>query len=187
MIRLEFIGKDVMRRNWKQVLEMTRAQYPHLTETSIEHIASDMMRQTKGPDGDSISVGPRIDQENLVAWGRDVFAENPETMEAWPLLTPIQRDTVLQGKCRFYPTGLSKTYVWCKQNDFVQEVSDADAELIRKATFIAGWFQNPEVYGPYTPVRTFDYEVAEEHEFNDLTEARRYERDIQGTKQWNGV
>lgn len=187
MKKLEFVGKDVMRRNWKQVRDMVRGQYPHLTDTSIDHIASDMMRQTRGPEGDSVSVSPRTDNSNLVAWGKDVFADKPEDMEAWRFLTPMQKDTVKRGQCRFYPTGLSKTYVWCKQNGFVQEVTDGDAELIRNATLIRGWFQDPEVHGPFSPVRTFDYEVVEEHDFVDLDEARRYERDLQEKKQWSGV
>lgn len=187
MKKLEFVGKDVMRRNWKQVHEMVRAQYPTLSDTSIDHIASDMMRQTKGPDGESVTVSPRTNNTNLVAWGKDVFAEHPEGMAAWQFLTPIQRDTVRRNQCRFYPTGLSQTYVWCRENGFVQQVTDADADLIRNAAFIRGWFQDPDVHGSFAPIRTFDYEVVEEQDFVDLNEARRYERDLQEKKQWSGV
>ena len=72
-VRLEFIGKDIQRRNMGALLRNLRRMYPHVSETGIQEMAK--LELT--------AVAPRWDGYIVHFIGRDILAEDPRTIPAW--------------------------------------------------------------------------------------------------------
>ena len=183
MLRLEYIGKDTARRNWKRLLEHLRRMYPNVSETGIHEIAK----------AEFVRVAPRHDRLVQALFGRDILAADVTTIPAWPYLTPLMKRWVLnpalEGRTHetlMDPPGLSRTYVWSKKNNWLQEVTDEDAAIIR-ASPARTWFRDYDKHGPYTPARTWDLPVVARETFTDAAEARRFERDQKRKKSWTGA
>lgn len=85
-----------------------------------------------------------------------------------------------------FPVGLSKTYAWCKQNAFIQEVADADVEVIRKSSFRL-WFRNPDMADGALQIHRYDYAPTETFSFAKMDDLAAFDRDQQRAKQWKGV
>lgn len=179
--RLEFIGKDVARRNQKKLLEGIERQYPTMTQAERNEIA--LVELAK--------VQPR--HKHLVQHliGADVVTEDPTTMALWPIMGSQLKRVILgrsiEGRRALIdPAGLSRTYVWRASNGWVQEVEDADVDVIR-ASPARNWFRDADKFGPYRPARAYDLPVKEREAFADAYEAKRFEADLILKPQWRGV
>ncbi len=54
------------------------------------------------------------------------------------------------------PPGLQQTYVWRQDNAWIQEVRDADYDLILAVPGNRRLFRDPDIHGPYVAVRSYD-------------------------------
>lgn len=85
------------------------------------------------------------------------------------------------------PDGLSKTYVWCIANNWIQEVSDADAAILRAHPLLKLMFRNPNFANG--PMQIQDYRrqsTGERYQFDSIDEAQAFERGMSSRPQWNG-
>lgn len=180
-VTLEFIGMDVARRNLPAVVAGLRRKYPNISETGVHEMAKAEL--TMSP--------PRYPQHVVHLFGADILSADLTTIPAWPLVEPVFQDqlrnTPVQDRGRMIdPVGLSRTYVWRQTANWVQEVTAADVDVIRRSE-ARTWFRSVERHGLWIPHRAWDLPVLDSVAFTDPTEAKRYERDQQRTKQWNGV
>lgn len=185
-IRLEFIGRDVIRRDPMKFLEQLRERFPNVSEKGLHAIAGAEFEKRK----------PRHNRHVVCLFGRDILSEDPTTIPAWPLMTADLRNRVLHpeqyqqtsGKREnlIDPVDLQTTYVWRHSADWIQEVSDHDAEVLRRSP-ARGWFRDVDRHGLYVPGRAWDFPVKERHEAPTLQEAAAIRRDLTRKKTWNGV
>src|SRR5690606_27743079 len=123
MPRLEFIGREVIRRDPMQLLDVPRAKYcATVSERGIQEIAAREFQ--RGKQRNSAMVAH--------LFGRAILIDDLTTIEAWPMVDPnekrvLERLTPAQREKKVGPEGLSKTYVWRKSNGWVQDVTEADA------------------------------------------------------------
>jgi hypothetical protein len=54
------------------------------------------------------------------------------------------------------PPGLRQTYVWRAENGWLQEVNEHDYDLILSTPANRRLFRDPDIHGPYVPVRSYD-------------------------------
>lgn len=199
MIRLHYMGRDVIRRDAGRLLDMLRQRYPNVSEAALHQIAKAELAR----------MPPRHKGEVLALFGADILTEDPTTIPAWGLLTAEHRSRVLNpdrypelrggGRAALVdPQGLQHTYVWRYSNAWTQEVAPEDARVIREAEITEDarrrgktppryWFRDLDRHGPYTPMRAFDLPVVGRETFSDALEARRYEDSLKRVKQWTGV
>lgn len=187
-VRLVFIGKDTSRRNLPMFLDSLRQRYPNVSETGIQEMAK----------AELTKVPPRYSRyvEHLI--GRDILSDDPTKILAWPHMTMTEQSKAVDLRTgQIKPESerlrmldpfcaLENTYVWRKENGWVQTVTDSDAEIIR-ASLARTWFRDVDRFGDQVPVRAWDLPVIESTGFNDLNEAKRFEKDLQRTKQWRGL
>lgn len=178
MPRLEFIGREAIRRDPMKFLEQLRAKYPNLSERGLHEVAGAEFQKRK----------PRNPAMVVHLFGEDILADDLSTIEAWPIVDPkekrvLERLTVEQRRKKVDPQGLSKTYVWRKSNGWVQDVTEADAEVLRRST-AAGWFRDVDAFGRFVPQRAWDFPVAERYEATSIEEGKRFVADVTRKKQW---
>jgi len=182
MPRLEFIGREVIRRDPMKFLDELRAKYgATVSERGIQEIAAREFQRRK----------PRNPAMVVHLFGRDILTDDLTTIEAWPMVDPkekrvLERLTPAQREKKVDPEGLSKTYVWRKSNGWVQDVTEADAEVLRRST-ARGWFRDIDVKGPFVVQRAWDFPVAERYEAGSIQDAQAIVRDVTRKKQWKGV
>lgn len=180
-VRLEYLGREVIRRNPMQFLEQLRAKYPTLTERGLHEVAGREFSRRH----------PRHPRQVIHLFGEDIASEDLEAIPAWPIVDPKEKRILVklspeQRKAKVDPKGLSRTYVWRASNDWVQEVTDADAEVLRNST-AAGWFRDYDAHGPFQPQRAWDFPVAERFEAPSIDEGKRFVADVTRKPQWKGV
>lgn len=178
--RLTFIGHDVLRRDPITFLEGLRQRFPNVSETGIQAIAKRELG--KKP--------PRYDQYVQGLFGEDILTDDVTTIAAWRWLTPILRREVQQAsleqrRAMVDPKGLSATYVWRKDNGWVQEVTDSDADILR-ASGARTWFRDTDMFGTHVPTRMWDFPVIETHTFNNQFDANAYRKEQHRQQQWRG-
>lgn len=86
------------------------------------------------------------------------------------------------------PAGLSKTYVWCAGNNWMQEVADADVAIIRNTPVVRLMFRDPNLADG--PLQIQDYRrepTGEIYRFSSAEEAQAFERDMTSRPQWKGA
>jgi len=179
-VNLEFLGKDIQRRNMDLFVEHLRRLYPHVSITGIQEMA-------KAELG---AVAPRWEGYIVHFIGRDILSEDPRTIPAWQWFSKTergkaydaQRDQIRPVTDRLQMMDvtlpLETTYVWRLANGWTQTVSDADVEVIRRHPKARLWFQNADVYGPWTVKRAWDLPVTERLTFTNPDEALRYRKDL---------
>jgi hypothetical protein len=179
-IRLEYIGREIVRRDPMKFLDQLRAKYPTLTERGLHEVAGREFAKRH----------PRHDKQVIHLFGEDITAEDLETIIAWPIMDPKEKRVLLkltpaERAAKVDPKGLSRTYVWRASNQWTQEVTDADAAVLR-ASPAAGWFRDIDVHGPYVVARAWDFPVAERFEAPTLAEGKRFVADVTRKQQWTG-
>jgi hypothetical protein len=88
------------------------------------------------------------------------------------------------------PPGLKQTYVWRLSNGWTQEVRDDDYRLILSTVEDRQRFRDPDIHGPYTPVRSYDVEPEAMREVGRATtqpEVNYLVRQTQHRPQWQGA
>lgn len=85
------------------------------------------------------------------------------------------------------PEGLSKTYVWCEANNWMQEVADADVAIIRNTRILNLMFRDPNLAEGPMQIQGYQRQpTGEVYRFNTAQEAQAFERDMTSRPQWNG-
>lgn len=181
MPRLEFIGRDIIRRNPMQFLDQLRAKYPTLNERGLHEVAGREFQKKK----------PRNPAMVVHLFGEDIASDDLEGIAAWPDVDPKEKRVLLrltpaERAARVDPQGLSRTYVWRQSNGWVQEVTDADAEVLRRST-ARTWFRDIDAHGPFVVKRAWDFPVAERFEAPNMAEGKRFIADVTKQKSWKGV
>lgn len=85
------------------------------------------------------------------------------------------------------PDGLSKTYVWSITNQWIQEVTEEDAAILRAHPTLKMMFRNPNFASG--PLQVQDYRrqsTGERYQFESLDDAQAFERSMSSRPQWNG-
>lgn len=181
MVTLEFIGKPSPRRDMNAYYDELRAKYPSLSERGLHEVTKAELERTP----------PRYSKYVLHLFGQDIATNDPTTLPVWPWMTDYERGRVLSipiaDRPRLVdPAGLSRTYVWRKDTDWVQDVTDADVEVIRLSE-ARTWFRNVEKHGRWTPERAYDFPVLETHPMRDWSDVESFERDRERKPAWNGI
>lgn len=190
MIRLVFIGKHehhMVRRDRVGFERMLRATYPLLRDVAIAAIVKAELE--KHP--------PRHDGYVVHILGRDILGDDPTSIPAWPWMTNVVRGDVVDLSTnaalpvRVRETALDpdcipeQTYVWRKENNWVQEVSDEDAARIR-ASQAKLWFRRFDDVGYYNPLDPWTLPVVETQGFASVGEYERFRREETRRPQWRG-
>lgn len=178
--RLTFIGHDVLRRDPVKFLDGLRQRFPNVSETGIQEIAKRELGKTP----------PRYDRYVQCLFGEDILTDDVTTIPAWRWLTPILRRQIQgvpieQRRELVDPKGMSATYVWRKDNGWVQEVTDSDADILR-ASNARTWFRDTDAFGTHVPTRMWDFPVIESQSFDNMFDANAYRKDQQRKQQWRG-
>ena len=181
MPRLEYIGREIIRRDPMKFLDQLRAKYPTLTERGLHEVAGREFSKRH----------PRHDRQVIHLFGEDIASEDIETIPAWPIVDPKEKRVLLkltpaERMAKVDPQGLSRTYVWRASNQWVQDVTDADAAVLRAST-ARGWFRDYDTHGPFVPQQTWDFPVAERFEAANPAEGKRFIADVTRKQQWKGV
>lgn len=179
-MNLQFLGKDIQRRNMTLFIEHLRRLYPHVQDTGIHEMAKAELGMT----------APRWDGLIVHFIGRDILSEDPRTIPAWQWFSrteqgkayDAERDEIRPVTERLQmidaTVPVETSYVWRLANGWTQTVSDADVEVIRRHPKARLWFQNADVYGIWTPKRAWDLPVTERLTFDKPDEALRYRNDL---------
>jgi hypothetical protein len=85
------------------------------------------------------------------------------------------------------PPGLSRTYVWRQSNGWMQEVSDDDYALILSTPANRRTFRDPDIYGAYVPVRSYDAPGNVVATARNLRDADYLIRQTQRRPSWSGA
>lgn len=85
------------------------------------------------------------------------------------------------------PPGLRQTYVWRASNGWVQEVQDADYDLILSTPANRRLFRDPDIHGPYVPVRSYDAQGEVIATARNLREAEYTLRHLERRPSWQGA
>jgi hypothetical protein len=206
-IRLEFIGQPGPHRNVRAFVERVRAANPSLTDPQVESV----VRRANA------TYKPRFPQQVWTLFGADILSDTLTSMDAWQLLDPswrrdlplfpmdgghlitgddapqlaaaIQHYSVntINRRSLLVPAGLSKTYVWRRENAWIQEVADPDVAIIRQTPILNQCFRNPDgAAGPVT-VERYERRVADRHTFATINDLEAFERDQQRRTLHKGV
>ena len=180
--RLEFISYSWVRRDPKRFLRALRATYPTVSPDDLEKIATVELWKHK----------PRLNHTEVLLFGRDVETDDLTTVAGWGDMSRKARRHLERHKAAgtlatvVSIPGLSRTYVFNQGNAWLQEVTDADAALIRDSK-ARTWFRDYDVYGPwqgFPPV--WELPVADRFEAKSLDDAAAFVKDVRKTKQWPG-
>ena len=207
---LEFLGAPGPWRDIKKFVAAVKAASPHLDDAQIMAIVhrENAKKRPRHNKWTFHVFGADIlsdDLQSMDAWGylpsrwqRDLPLYPLEggrhirsTDEDAPvhLQTAIAQHGVHQVNRRslLVPEGLSKTYVWCKANGWMQEVADADVEIIRNTRILNLMFRDPN--RAEGPLQIQDYRrqpTGDIYRFDSVDEAKAFERDMTSRPQWNG-
>ena len=180
--RLEFISYSWVRRDPRKFLLALRATYPTVSPEDLERIATAEMWKHK----------PRLNHTEVLLFGRDVLTDDLSTVAGWGEMSRKARRHLEQHQAAGTLSrivsipDLSRTYVFNKQTEWVQEVTDADAALIRQSK-ARTWFRDIDVYGPWPGFpQVWELPVAERFEATSLTDAAAFVKDVKQTKTWPG-
>lgn len=181
---LVYIGKNAT-VNVPRILNEVRAKYPLLKEHEIHEIARRTVEESMG------SRPPRYEAmvQNLL--GADICSEDlVANVQSWRWMTPDDQRWIksvplsrrAEWLDQFTPRGLEQSYTWRRENNWTQDVTPHDVEILRADRDCCHWFVSADQN--WQPVRNFEYPVIERQTFTDATEAKRYEKDQRRHKQW---
>jgi hypothetical protein len=181
--RLEFISYSVHRRNPEKFKRELRAALPTVSPEDFEKIATIEMCKHK----------PRLNHTEVNLFGRDVLTDDVTTIATWNEMSAktqrfVRRHAAAGTLSHLVSIpGLSRSYVWNKRNEWVQEVTDADAALMREDAKAKHWFRDIDEYGRWAGYpQTWTLPVVDEFRATNLDDAKRFVADVKKTKQWPG-
>lgn len=86
------------------------------------------------------------------------------------------------------PRGLQNTYVWCYENRWLQDVTDADARLILGVRGADQKFRDRTIHGPYEDVRSYEGpNIVRTRIEAPASEADYIMRQLKAAKSWQGT
>jgi len=85
------------------------------------------------------------------------------------------------------PPGLQQTCVWRAANGWLQEVNDHDYDLILSTPANRRLFRDPDIHGPFVPVRSYDAPGEVIATAHNMREAEYLIRQTRRTPQWRGA
>lgn len=206
-IPLEFIGLPGPHRDMAKFVNAVRERTPGITNSALQDVVH----------AAGVKLPPRYKRQAWVHWGADILSDDLTSIDAWPYLDParrnevarlpreggvtvtagdpkastLMRDALVKGtlnrRSLMMPAGLSKTYIWCAANNWMQEVSDADAAILRSAPFARLLFRNPNYASGPVEVQSLTRPVVERFALTSLEDAQALERDHTRRPQWKGV
>ena len=212
MPTLEFVGSfhpfDETRGGIDAFISAVRKQAPGISNAGINAIVKQTMdnREYK-----------RVPGWIVHRFGLDIMTADPTHLPAWRWMYPGWRDRVLKMPVAggavldgdaanvqrhvfstlqpehynraslISPAGLSTTYVWRAENDWLQEVTDADAAVLRAAKDAV--FRDPSRFGRWVEPRAWIGQVAptETYRFSQMDDIEAFDRDRTRTPHWAGV
>lgn len=181
--RLEFISYSVHRRDPDRFKRELRQALPTVSPEDFEQIAKVELWKHK----------PRLNHTEVNLFGVDVLTDDVTTVASWgEMSAKAQRFVRRHAKAGTLShlvsiPGLSRSYVWNQRNAWIQEVTDADADLMRGDPKARHWFRDYDVYGPWQGFpQTWTLPVVEEFRATNLDDAKRFVADVKKTKQWPG-
>jgi hypothetical protein len=180
--RLEFLSYSIVRRDPARFKRELRVRYPTMSAEDLERIATVELWKHK----------PRLGHTEVLLFGRDVLTDDLTTVAGWDVMSAkaqrhLRRHAAAGTLAQAVSIdGLSRTYVFNKRTDWVQEVTDADLPLIR-ASKARHWFRDFDKYGPWPGFpQTWALPVVDEFKATNLDDAKRFVADVKKTKQWPG-
>lgn len=181
---LEYVGEMSPFRDAAAFVAAVKRQRPGISQRGIDEVVSRVLLTRK----------PRINGHVVHLWGADILTDDLANIPAAQWAEPSElaqigalpiRDRV--GLIDPRDPGLSRSYVWRWENDWIQQVTAADVEVIRGSDARA-WFRDPHrADGPYRDARSFDFPVTERETFANGAEFRDFMRDQERIPQWSGV
>lgn len=181
---LVYIGQNAT-VNVPRILDEVRKKYPLLKEHELHEIARRTVEESLA------SRPPRYETHVINLFGEDVCSEDlVANMQNWRWMLPDDQNWVKSVPlslrkawlARFTPRGLEQSYTWRRENNWTQDVTPHDVEILRYDPDCSHWFISAD--RSWQPVRNFDYPVIERQAFSDPVEAKKYEKDQRRHKQW---
>lgn len=186
-MQLVYIGMNAT-VNVPRILDEVRQKYPLLKEHELHELARIAVEQSlaKRP--------PRYQYHVVNLYGADCLSAEPQkNMQNWRWMEPIDRHDLLAIPVnerkerfldRFEPTGLEHSYTWRHENNWTQDVTPHDVDILRVSD-ARTWFVSQD--RNWQPVRNFEYPIIETQTFTDAQEAKRYENDQKRVRRWKGA
>ena len=112
-----------------------------------------------------------------VFFGADIMSDEPLSNPAWQFMPAgwaqaiLSQSTDLREAMRTVK-GLSQTYFFTWHNNWLQEVTDEDYDLIMTSQY-RKMFKDPEIHGLHVEVRAYDGIKMERISVNSLEESQR--------------
>lgn len=207
---LEFIGQAGPWRDIAKFVAAVKAASPHLDDAQIMAIVhrENARKRPRHSKWTFHVFGADIlsdDLQSMDAWGylpsrwqRDLpmypvqggrLIRTTDDDAPIHLQTAIAQNGAHQVNRRslMVPDGLSKTYVWCQANNWMQEVADADVAIIRNTPILKLMFRDPNLASG--PLQIQDYRrqaTGDIYRFDSVDEAQAFERSMTSRPQWNG-
>ena len=212
-MKLEYVGGfhpwDEARGGIAATVAAIRAQRPGITDREVEQVIQRILNER---------VEKRYPGHIIHRFGRDILPGDLTQLPAWRWLHPdwqrrlprypLDGGALLTGDARdvqravygaldpsrinraslIKPAGLSATYVWRNENDWLQEVADADAAVLRAAKDAV--FRNPERFGRWVEPRSWvgDAEPSATYRFDNEDDAKAFERnELTRQPHWPGA
>lgn len=210
MIALEYIGQPGPHRDAKGWVERIRAAHPGISDIAVEGV----LRRANAKYRPRLDMLPWVlfgadimadDLTSIDAWAY-LDIRTKAALQAYPVHggelitenTPGRAMTLKRAIDTYgqhgvnraslmVPAGLSKTYVWCKANGFVQNVTDADAAIIRSTPVLNQCFRSASNADTALQYERFEREPVSRMEFRSLAEAEAYERESERRTYHKGV
>lgn len=85
------------------------------------------------------------------------------------------------------PRGLEYTYVWRQSLSWEQEVSQKDYDLLMSVAPVRRLLKDPEIVGPYQPVRSYEAPVIERHVARDGGDVQALQRQYRRVPTFTGA
>jgi len=186
-ITLEYIGEDHPFRDIAAFVAAIKRRAPRISQAGVDQkVAEALLKRT-----------PRTPGIVKILFGTDILTDDLESLPAWEWLTPVFRAEI--GNCPMnernryiYATidgmiPLANSYVWRVENNWMQEVTEADVAVIRRSE-ARGWFRNPHrANGPHQDPRSYDLPVMSQETFRNPAEFTDFLRDQERIPHWSGV
>lgn len=209
MKRLEYIGLPGPHRDVRSFVANIKKANPALTDVQVERVVR--LANAKYRPRFKLQIwtlfGADIMSEDLMsidAWqyldkdwrrdlplfpldGGDVIDAELHGAKALDAALKMHGPSRINRRSLLVPAGLSKTYVWRRENAFTQEVHDNDVEILRQTPVLNRCFRDrDQANGPLT-IEYFQRGTASRELLRNANDLEAFEADQRITRSWKGV
>lgn len=193
-MRLEFIGQPGPWRDLEKFIAAVRYKKPGISEWDLMTLIHETNARLR----------PRNDRQQFQLFGADILSDKLSDIEGWMYVEPTWRNLIplfplhtgelidndeggklkMAIATRSYdlinrgsfitPPGLSRTYIWTRENNFIQDVRDRDIDLIREWPRIRNLFRPVDLANGPQVIQSLELPVLEKHSMRDATEAANF-------------